>query len=310
MTSGRSRTGAALAAASVIFAGACFGEEGEPAAPVAADLFPLDASFDAGTAAVTTTRTIQATGTVTAQGGGVIPNAIVVAEVGGIGRTYPAALGADGGPVASFEVDPFVQYAAATSVDGDFGIAVPEGTVGLYFFAPGYFEKEQLFWLAASHDAGPAPIAMSLQLQSRADGGGVLPPTLTGLSASPVVATPLSPIVFVVQVSAGSPDDPLSEEVFLVDPSTNSAGALAPPAAALSGGPYPDGPYNRVIAAPEAPGTYEYFVVAASMHHVAATPASIFVSVTPAGAVPYSDAGSSQTGLTLLADGGLPAGRH
>src|SRR5208283_5384207 len=114
---------------------------------------------------------------------------------------------------------------------------------------------------------------------------------------------PLAPITFAVRVTAGVADDPLSGDVFLVEPVTHWAGALAPPTPAVPGGRYPDGVYNRLVEAPSAPGVYTYTAVAASMAHVSSTPATVVVTITATGSPPVPDAGPVH-----IDDGGLPDG--
>ncbi len=181
---------------------------------------------------------------------------------------------------------------------------MPAGPIGLHTLAGAYIDQDQLVQTLRSADAASPEIIVSLTPLAQAD-AGLIPPTVTGLTASPLFAGPLAPITFAVEVTAGMPSDPLSADVFLVEPVTHWAGALAPPTPALPGGPYPDGVYNRVVQAPDTPGVYTYSVVAASTAHVSSTPATIIVTITATGSPPPPDAGSFH-----VDGGGLPDGRH
>ena len=243
----------------------CDGQAGNPAEPRALSVLSLDATTADVEASAPPPPMVGIAGDVRAKGLALdIAGAIVIAEVGGLDQPNPSGLGPDGAVVATVEVDPFVRYGGVTNGAGVFAFSVPAGPVGLHTLAAAYIAEDELVQAASSPDAAGPDIVISLSPAAQADGGGVAP-TVTGLTASPSVASPLAPITFAVRVTAGVADDPLSGDVFLVEPVTHWAGALAPPTPAVPGGRYPDGVYNRLVEAPSAPGVYTYTAVAASM---------------------------------------------
>ncbi len=293
---------------------ACSGQTGLPAAPSAA----ATSSLDATTGAVTSMPSppiVALAGRVTSDGSDAgVAGALVVVEVGGLGSASPSAHGPDGGLVATVAFDPYVRFGGLADDAGAFTFAVPAGPTGLHVLAPPYLEGRQLVMTATSPDARGPLATVALRPLPAADAGArdagdageptVPRPTVTGLTPTPSVVSPLAPLVFAVNVAASGPGDPLSGDVFLVEPGAGSAAALAPPTAAVPGGAYPDGVYNREVEAPGSPGVYTYTVVASSLHGVTSLPVSVVVTVTPTGFPAPPDAGFFQDG------GGLPDGRH
>ena len=259
---------------------ACSGQAGTPGAPTPApgqvfvDAGPLDAEAGPPPALV------QVAGTVTTPSDAGVSGAFVVVEVGGLDRANPASDG--GGP--TFAIDPFIRFGAVTDSMGHFSVSgVSAGMVGLHVLDPSYAETALLASTATLEGVTLNGLAV--------DGGGGPPPTMTGLSA-PAFVSPSSEIQFAVNEAAGSADDPLSEDVFLIEPSAQWAGALIPPTPAVAGGAYPDGAYNRLALSPSQPGVYTYTAIAASLHHKkTSTPISIAVTVNATGTAPPPDAG-------------------
>jgi hypothetical protein len=215
--------------------------------------------------------------------------AFVVVDVGG--------LGAEGG-VATLDTDTAIRYGNVTGAGGAFGFAVPAGTLGLRVFDPDYRESKTLVRTAASPDAGPTMTTVNLVALPVADGGKPRRPTAKGLTISSAVgavavmyAVPSEPVAFAVEVEAGSADDPLSQDVILVQPSTGWAGELAPATPAVPGGAYPNGVYSLLVAAPAPLGLYTYTVLVASKSGVTSEPVSVVLHVTVSGMMPLFDAG-------------------
>jgi hypothetical protein len=276
---------------------ACSGSTGVPAAPSALESLGYDAGVSpVADARVSITHYERLFGRVRdGRSDAGIVGAFVVGEVGG--------LGPDGGP-ATVAVDSRIEDGEITIDAGEFAFArVPVGPVGLRVFEKGYLEGRSVVPTAAS-DASVAKTVVSLVSLSdadaglpRADGGAVLRPTAKGLTASSAATqvpiayvAPSEPVAFAVQVAAGTVDDPLSEDVILVQPSTGWAGALDPPTTAVPGGAYPDGIYSLIVEVPATVGVYTYTVVVASRKGVTSTPLSTVLTVTATG-MPPAEAG-------------------
>jgi hypothetical protein len=238
-----------------------------------------------------------------------VPESIVIAEIGGLDQAPSGGLGPDGQRIPTLGVDPFVRAGALVGPSGDFTLSLPPGTTGLRVLSPNFAELTK-----SITSPFPDPVTLSLTpvtalVRQR--------PIATGLSANlppgQTAVAPLAPITIAVEVTAGTPADPLSSDVFVLQPATHWAGVLAPPVPALAGGPYPDGVYNREVEAPATPGLYRYVVVAASVTKVTSVPVAIHIVVTADGMNPEVDAGFGEDGGVDAEDfvdgGGLPDGR-
>jgi hypothetical protein len=287
----------AACVASLALLARCGGSTGTPAAPYATSTLEYDAGAPAE-ASPPPPPNVTLAGRVTRGGSDASATpAIVVLEVGGLDQADPTGLGDGGDVVPTLDVDPFIRYAVLTNSAGDFLARVPEGAVGLHVFDANDLEARVLAQASAAHD-GSAPLTRVSLMPLDTEGGAVRRPTaktptfssaegpkfLTYVAAAQAVA-------FAVLVAAGSAADPLSSDVLLVDPLIGFARALAPPTAALPGGPYPDGIYSLLLAAPAKPGVYTYSVLVASMHGVTSEPASVVLTVTTTGGPPLPDAG-------------------
>jgi hypothetical protein len=278
----------------VALTSACGSQAGQPAAPTASPGTVLDASSPSDAdATLPPPPRVPFGGTVRAGDAGV-PQALVVIETGGLDQPNPAALGADGALMPTLLPNPFVRFGALSDTTGAFSFSVPAGTVGLRVLAPGFLELTQELETATSPDAtGTAAV---VTLVSEGSEAGMTPPLIVGLNAIPTLVAPGVGVEFAVKAMAGTRDDPLSEDVLLVAPSLGWAGALAPQTAAVPGGPYPDGLYNRVVSAPTTPGLYTFTAVVASIHRQTSLQASITVTVTANGEPPVPDAGFHDAG--------------
>jgi len=299
----------AIAGGLVVVPLACVASSGTPAAPYAV----VPASLEAGPTDVAVAAppppTVFLAGNVHGAGTDAgVSGAIVFVEVGGLEQVGPLALGPDGGLVPTTAVNPFVRFGAVTDVSGRFLFAVPAGVTGLHTLDSMYLEQLQTVDILAPAD-GPLPTTLVALTHLASDAGVTLPPTVTGLTATPSLVAPLTSVMFAMNVAAGSAEDPLSDAVFLVQPETEWAGALAPPTPAVPGGKYPDGIYNRLVQSPATPGVYTYTAVAASTQKRCSAPVSIVLTVTPTGSPPIPDA-SFFDGEVFSEGGGLPDGRH
>lgn len=267
------------------------GDTGTPAEPGPLESLLYDGGVTRAEASPPAPPTVLLAGTVRKPGVDAgASGAFVVAEVGG--------LGPDGG-TATLDTDTAIRYGNVTGAGGAFGLAVPAGTIGLRVFDPDYLESKTLVMTAPSRDAAPATTTVSLVPLPATDGGKLRRPTTKGLTISSAIGAivvtyvvPSEPVAFAADVAAGSTDDPLSGDVILVQPETGWAGALVPPAPAVPDGPYPNGVYSLLVAAPAAVGVYTYTLLAASKSGVTSEPASVVLHVTATGTTPLFDAGT------------------
>ena len=292
---------------------ACGGQTGTPGAPYAFTTTSLDATVADLEASAPPAPTVSLSGNVRgAASDAAVVGAFVIAEVGGLD-----GLSLDAG--ATTTPDPFIRYGALTDDAGAFALSVPAGAVGLHTLAVGFAEGRQNVQAVASGDAPPPAALESLSALGFTDASATAVPTASRLTPSSLFVAPLASITFAVDIAAGSPSDPLSGDLFVVQPDTRWAGALSPPTPAVPGGPYPDGDYSLIVVAPSALGAYTYTVVAASVGGVPSVPVSVAVTVTPTGAPPLPDGGffglgdggdAGDGGDFFLDGGGLPDGRR
>jgi hypothetical protein len=289
---------------------ACGGTTGSPAAPSAvASPYGDAAAVDAGTPplAIALLGRIVQSGTDAG-----IPGAFVIAQLGGLGTVGQA----DGAALATTAVDTNIRAGAITDDAGAFALSVTAGSLGLRAVALGSWERSVQVQALAATD-GPVPptvVALdSLAPPSTKDAGAVVRPVATSLTPETLYPTPGSKVSFAVRVAAGTSADPLSGQVFLVEPTTRWAGVLVPPVATVPGGPYPDGVYNALVPVPSTPGPYTYTLVAISTAGILGQPVSVTVTVSPTGAAPLGsegDGGLDADAGFFFDGGGLPDGRR
>jgi hypothetical protein len=288
---------------------------GQPAAPYALSTPTLDGGGAPVEASAPPPPNVPFEGKVVGAGASGVAGAVVIVEVGGLGRVNPLALGPDGGRLATILVDPYVRFGALTDDAGSFAFsAIPAGEAGVHTLAASFGEDTRTAHVALSpaSDGGSPDASVLVTLSGfdggGSDGGGALP-TVTGLTANPAVVAPFTDIEFAMNVAGASAADPLSQDIFLVEPTTAWAGALAPASPAVAGGPYPDGVYNRIVRSPGSPGVYTYTAVVGSMHGRTSAPVTVVVTVTATGLPPIPDAGLYD-GEVFPEAGGLPDGRQ
>jgi hypothetical protein len=209
--------------------------------------------------------------------------ALVAIELGGINRIPPGASAPHGGIQPTLEADPFYAYGAISQPDsGIFSVGVPSERLGVHVYARGFY--------CGLPDAGPVEpedgTVTILPLPLAAPDGGTLPqePSISGFSAVPDVVFPGETITIEANVEAAAPElDPLSAQVVAIEPISGWAGVLAPPTPGTWGKGYPNGVYSRLVYAPNVPGEYVYYLVAATQACVVSKPASVRILVSETG---------------------------
>jgi hypothetical protein len=192
-----------------------------------------------------------------------LPSALVVIEEGGMFLDVPDAASAS----------PYYQFGGVTAPDGSFALDLPEVTTGIHVFADGYLCGR---------------FVTSNMTTTKTIGMDVIPPSLQanapaiasfGVDAPEIAAGGI--LTFTADVAAGkvTPSDPLSDEVLVVQPDSNFAAELDPPAPGSLALGYPDGRWTRKVLAPATAGTYTYYLVAMSQGCVPSTRKSVVVTV-------------------------------
>ena len=157
-----------------------------------------------------------------------------------------------------------------TGADGRFDVPVPVARLGLHVFTNDYLYAP---WLIEPD--GNLGVTI---LQKRRD--AVLPkPIVTDLRAEPASAGPGETVRLTANVTAATPDDPLSDETLAIEPTRFWTAALDPPSPGVQGVGYPDGEYTLELQAPDQPGTYTYHVVTTSEGCVTSDALSVMVEV-------------------------------
>jgi hypothetical protein len=146
---------------------------------------------------------------------------------------------------------PNYRFGTIVGDDGKFMVEVPRGAAGIHTFLPGY-----RYGFSPIEDTGAPSLELKVEPLLPADQR----PILTDFKATPATAAPGQEITFAVTVRAGTPKDPLSEEVLLLEATSSVARALDPPSRGVQGKAYPDGIWSTKVAAPSGPGTYTYHV--------------------------------------------------
>ena len=147
---------------------------------------------------------------------------------------------------------PNYRYGAIAAKDGSFEVAVPKGKVGLHTFLPGYRYGS----LEVADSTAPDVVVRTAALLP-----GDPRPKVADFLPSAREVKPGESISFAVQVTASSPRDPISEEVLLLEPSTQVARAFDPPFRRGNDGfgvGFPSGKWSVTMNAPSQPGTYTY----------------------------------------------------
>jgi hypothetical protein len=146
---------------------------------------------------------------------------------------------------------PNYRYGSVSDDNGNWSLMFPAGPAGLHTFLAGY--RYGTVEVLDVGSAGEVPVPMAPLLAADKV------PTITNLSASATKAKPGEAISFSVTAKAAINEDPLSEEVLLLQPDTNAARAFNPPLRGEQAVGFANGTWKTVLAAPAKPGTYTYY---------------------------------------------------
>jgi hypothetical protein len=148
---------------------------------------------------------------------------------------------------------PNYRHGAVTRADGTFEVLVPRGPAGLHTFKDGY----QYGTVPVADTAAPVPEFRETLRRGKSA------PVLSDFKVTPAEASPGQMLRFSVNAKA-APRDPMSEEVIVLEPTSGTARAFAPPRRGMPGHSYPDGVWTTSMAAPAKPGTYTFLVQSTS----------------------------------------------
>ncbi len=163
---------------------------------------------------------------------------------------------------------PNYRYVALADENGNFRVDIPKGTVGLHTVLEGYLYGSLLV---------PDSTAANIHVQSEPLNGRQ-PPAISQFVVTPVEAEPGATLSFSMRVKA-APNDPISDEVLLGEPTSGLARAFAPPRRGRPGTGFPDGMWTVSLAAPTAAGTYTYYAQAVSEQCAVSTRLAVQVTV-------------------------------
>jgi hypothetical protein len=236
---------------------------------------PFDANEDTGPPSVTLR-------------GRVVPPlpALVAIELGGLNRIPPAAETETGAIRPTLQVDPFYTLGTKTEEGGVFSLSVPDEKIGVHVYASGYYCGVPE---AGAIEPGTGNISVSPHPLTAGEGGALPPkPIISEFTVTPLAILPGESLTMAAVVTAQDPDhDPLSAQVLAIQPETSWAGVFSPPTPGTWGKGYPNGVYSRLVVGPTTPGTYVYYLVAATEACVVSEPAtaSVVVSLTGEGGI-------------------------
>jgi hypothetical protein len=146
---------------------------------------------------------------------------------------------------------PNYRHGTVSDANGNWELLFPPGPGGLHTFLAGYRYGTVEVKDVASAGEIPVPMAPLLAADKV--------PTLTTLVASVEKAKPGELVRFSVTAKAATNEDPLSEEVLLLQPDTYTARAFDPPLRGVQAIGYANGTWKTSLAAPETPGIYMYY---------------------------------------------------
>jgi hypothetical protein len=208
-------------------------------------------------------------------------HALVAIEIGGLNRVNPGAIGPDGGVVPTLSIDPFYQLGALADEAGKFSLEVPDETLGVHAYTSGFFCGVPD---GGAIQAETGTVSIRPRPLPDVDANTARLPTITGFTISPAVAGPGDIVQLTALVEAADPEnDPLSEQVLAIEPTSGWAGIFAPPTRGIPGVGYPNGVYGRLFTAPLGPGEYTFYMVAATESCVVSEPVEQTLIVTSTG---------------------------
>lgn len=204
-----------------------------------------------------------------ALGGAELGGAIAAIEDGGFNLQNPdPTVGA-----------PSYRYGAQAGEHGSFTILLPAGHVGVHMFVDGYYCGAKEILIEPEHFSFQ-------QLEIRAEElplDQVQRPVASNLRLEPGAVAPGKEFTISAHVSAGSPDDPLSDKIIAVQPELTLAAALDPPSEDDEQGEQgvgpADGTWKRTLLAPDVKGSYTYHLVVATQGCVTSVPQTVTLIV-------------------------------
>jgi hypothetical protein len=170
---------------------------------------------------------------------GVIPNAMVAVEYGGLYLPW----------CDLSKASPYYVYGAVTDDGGRFDIDVVPGSLGFHSFADGYLYTRAPL---DTNTGNTVSLAMERLPNDQAQ------PKLTGPAFDKSTVAPGEIVTFTSTVATWSTTDPLSDENLLVEGTHSWSAELDPPGRGKKDD-FPDGLWKLSFAAPKEPGTYTYW---------------------------------------------------
>jgi hypothetical protein len=174
--------------------------------------------------------------------GGIVVDALTVLQTGGL-----AAVALD-----PSKGNPAYRLSAPVDSTGTYTATVSCGHYGVRAYAPG-------FHCAAGDALAGLPLTLGLTMNAATD----KLPSLDAVAASPSSAVRGSKVTFSANIVAGDPQDPLSDQVFLINTVRGLVHPLDPPSPGV-GGAFPNGHWSKQVTVPSEPGVYRYALVAAT----------------------------------------------
>jgi hypothetical protein len=181
---------------------------------------------------------------------------------GGVGKGIPDAMvAAEYGVLYGCWSDlskgsPYYVFGAMTDSQGKFTMKAREGVLGFHSFATGYnYTRSKI-------DDGGTTTVLAMEANTKPE----RKPVTSGAKFDKTVVAPGAPLTFSVNAKSGvGPQDPLSDELILVEPTESWAIELDPPSAGLKDN-FPDGVWTKTFPAPTKVGTYTYYFSATAAY--------------------------------------------
>lgn len=168
-----------------------------------------------------------------------VPNAMIAIEYGGL---YLEWCSLD-------QASPFYMFGTVADANGKFEVDVREGMLGFHSFASGYYYSR------APLDTSTGATSVTLMM-GKLPAGQMVPAIANAAFAASTVA-PGGSVTFSATLATWSPNDPLSDENVLVEPTGSLGIELNPPVLGQRDN-FADGLWKRTFTAPSVPGMYTY----------------------------------------------------
>ena len=169
-----------------------------------------------------------------------VPNAMLAVEYGGLYLPW----------CDLSHASPYYVFGTIADATGKFAIDVRSAMLGFHSFASGYYYSR------ASLDTTTGATTVTLQMGQLPTGQATPTVTNMGFSAATVAAGAM--VTFSATLTTWSPNDPLSDENLLVEPTTSFGIELNPPSVGKKDN-FPNGVWSATFAAPATKGTYTYY---------------------------------------------------